>query len=250
MKKIGIYAAVAIISLTSSAQATIMGFSDNTTIINNGGGSWTYFFDIGGSSDIKPTSGGLSFQNGSSPTLNVTGSGAVNQIFSGGGNAGLGVTGGDTGDDLSTGEWLQFSLGGGMSFNLDSIIFNNGCDGTEHQDRFSTTTGTEQCSAMVAGPPHTITVTGSNGKVESTGLPGLDTINDTNWKDGLIDNSPSFYSSLGFVDLTNFRVEEFNEPRFSGYVEAIRITLVPEPSIIALFSLGLFGIGVARRRQS
>ena len=238
MKKIMLYITAAIISLAGSAQATIMeGYSSGSTIIDNGGGSWTYIFDLGGGANERTNTDGLFFQFGSSSTLNVTGSGAVNHDLSPG-NGGLGVMGGDTGDNLSTGEWLRFDFGG-LSFDLDSILFNNGC-GNGHQEKF-----TDDC--ILGDFRDRAKVTGSNGVVHSDSARALDSINDSRWKDD------HFSDIGGMIDLTYFDVAEHsNKRQFSGYVEAIRITLndVPEPSVIALFGVGLFGIGLARRRRS
>jgi len=53
----------------------------------------------------------------------------------------------------------------------------------------------------------------------------------------------SVISGYSFDFLTNSDNEQF-------YIDALTVSNVPEPSIIALFAAGLFGVGFARRRQS
>ena len=53
----------------------------------------------------------------------------------------------------------------------------------------------------------------------------------------------SVMSGYSFDFLTDSDDDQF-------YIDALTVSKVPEPSIIALFAAGLFGIGFARRRQS
>jgi hypothetical protein len=52
-----------------------------------------------------------------------------------------------------------------------------------------------------------------------------------------------------FTDLTSLSIQAGSDPRFASF-DNISFSAVPEPSIIALFGLGLVGIGFARRRRS
>ncbi|MCP4431313.1 MAG: PEP-CTERM sorting domain-containing protein [Gammaproteobacteria bacterium] len=53
----------------------------------------------------------------------------------------------------------------------------------------------------------------------------------------------SMMTGYSFDFLTNSDDEQF-------YIDALSVSSVPEPSVIALFAAGLFGAGFARRRQS
>jgi hypothetical protein len=80
--------------------------------------------------------------------------------------------------------------------------------------------------------------------------------------DGTVESGESFYvySDFALPDVDGEYIPEealFNfegEGSFSGYAVVLRQTptigAVPEPSIIALFALGLFGLGFARRRKA
>ena len=236
--------ATALFLSTSINAGIIAGYSDNTSIINNGGGVWTYIFDLGGGSNDIYNSDGLSFQYGSSATLNVTGSGTVRQDLKPA-HGGLGVDGGDTGDDLSTGERLDFALLGGLSFDLIGLSLNNGY-GDGHQDTFIK-------SEKHGGSGH-----GCNA-IKTTTAKGND-----DWCAKRVDEigeSHTLYAdhldlAIGgiFTDINSFSIAEWGSTdwQFSGYVESVtlRYNDVPEPSIIALFGLGLLGLGFARRRKA
>jgi hypothetical protein len=228
--------------LSTSINAGIItaGYSDGTTIINDGD-VWTYIFDEGSGSNDKYNSDGLSFQNGSSATLNVTGSGTVRQDLKPI-HGGLGVDGGDTGDNLSTDEWLKFSLGG-LSFDLIGISLKNGY-GNGHQDIFDDSPKRgRRCDA--------VRVTTANGD----GSDGWCAKNQDEIGGSLTQYADYEYDDAWasiFDDITYFDIEEWGGKwQFSGYVESVtlRINDVPEPSIIALFGLGLLGLGFARRRK-
>ncbi len=233
--------ATALFLSTSINAGIIAGHSDETTIYNNGGGIWTYIFDLGGNINETANADGLSFQNGSSATLNVTGSGTVRQDLYPA-HGGLGVDGGDTGDNLSTGESLRFSLLGDLSFDLIGISLNNGF-GSGHQDLFM-----DDQRHGEGGDSVRVTTTKGDGG--------------TGWyayEQEIVDDSFTQYADYyddawasDFKDITYFDIEEYSTYyQFSGYVESVtlRRNEVPEPSIIALFGLGLLGLGFARRRK-
>jgi hypothetical protein len=230
MKKI---IAIVITSLVSfGAQSAIIEGHSVGNITNDGGGVFTYTFDTNFTTDRK-NADGLFFQGNGSPQLNVTGSGTVIQDWPA--NGGLGVDGGVGGDNLTGTEWLNFALLGNTSFVLLGFTVNGGGDG--HNDCFSGlggldlstnkgidfTTAADRFDGCGPDSPY-------NGSLDTLAAP-FDIYADINWF--LL--SPRASSSL-----------------FSGHVESltIRVDPVPEPSIIALFAAGLFGISFARRRQS
>jgi hypothetical protein len=79
--------------------------------------------------------------------------------------------------------------------------------------------------------------------------------------DGTVESGEDFYvySDFALPDVDGEYIPEgaiFSGEGFDGYAVVLRQTpttertSVPEPSIIALFAAGLFGIGFARRRKA
>jgi hypothetical protein len=215
---------------STASQASVAGFSD---ITSSGNGVYTFTFDTL-VSDITSTTG-LTFQDGASPTLTVTGGGGngnevIQDVPS---HGGLGVNGGPGGDNINGTEWLDFFLGGAV-FDLLGFTLNGG-----HTDA---ATGSFGCS-------QTPDSAGNNDAQTPSGCDNAamwDGVGAESSAQGFLDLCCN--SSGKYTDLTSFQI---HGGTWSGYVESITLrTQVSEPAMIALFGLGLMGLGFARRRKA
>lgn len=227
--------AASLILFSLSAHAVpIAGFSDVT---DNGGGSYTFTFDTLPGPDIINTDG-LTF-SGFGLNLTVTGSSDVIQDVPA--NGGLGVNGGANGDNMGLGEWLSFSFN--QSVDLTMISFNGGLDPNNgHSDAASD--GLVDVLGNGAGG-------GSFGDLHmiASAFDGVS-------PDSFVTDLSSHFSGYGFTGMTDLSVASSNySPSnnfpWNGYVESMTVQLnsVPEPSVIALLSLGLIGMGAARKHR-
>lgn len=222
MKKLVTAASLVLFSLSAHALPSA-GFSDVT---DNGGGSYTFTFDTLPGPDII-NNDGLTF-SGFGLNLTVTGSSTVIQDVPS--NGGLGVNGGANGDNMGGGEWLNFSFG--SSIDLLDFTLNGLMTGDGHQDAADGNIVVRSAGGGINGPA---------GFFDGVG---------TDWTDthGYLADQFS-----NFSDINSFKVTTIDATigdGWHGYVESItvRTASVPEPSLLALLSIGLVGIGFARRK--
>ena len=232
MKKI---LAVAIMMTASfgTQAAPIAGFSNVNSL---GGGVFRFIFDTV-PADIVNTDG-LTFSGSGSPLLTVTGSGDVIQDTVGSdpltAHGGLGVNGGAGGDNIASGEWLSFSLGGAMFDIVDFTL--NGNHSPSASGDFTYGRQSSNIGAL------------ANFNDSSDGVTRY-------FADGSVGSNDDFYT-LGitefFITSRAINFGNYNNAAWSGYVESItiRTAQVPEPSVIALLAAGLVGLGFARRRKA
>lgn len=221
MKKLVTAASLILFSLSAHA-LPIAGFSDVT---DNGGGSYTFTFDTLSGPDII-NADGLLF-SGYGLNLTVTGlAGAGTVIQDVPANGGLGFNGGPNGDNMGGGEFLNFALN--QSFDLLDFKLNGLMSGDGHQDAADGAFGYYAA---------TIGLTDGASAYDGVGTDLTDSLGylaDT-W--------------VGFSDINSFKISTRPEG-WHGYVESVtlRINSVPEPSLLALLSIGLLGIGFTRRK--
>jgi hypothetical protein len=211
--------AIALLLAVSSAQAVLI-----DTFVATGGPS------IDGTPSMTFTSGlftltaqaySTNWGSGVSETVRMT------SFDSEGVNAGLGVVGGDDDDDIDNDErleWIQLSVTGGLGAitGVRLVDFN-----TTDQVRLIGTNTDGQLSGGSSFPAG----------------PSLFGDSSINPMDFMLDMTG--YTYLNVVTGTG---KKFENPYDSLRVAGVYV--VPEPSVIALFGLGLVGLSFARRRQS
>jgi hypothetical protein len=137
-------------------------------------------------------------------------------------NGGLGVFGGNKGqvDNSEVGEWITFSISGGAISGFSLALFE---DADQVRILGSNTFGTLSSSTNLLG----YTLSGTSAM---------------NPEDVLFDDQGFEYVSV-FVGRGNNFNDNDDKLRVQG------VYVVPEPSIIALFGLGLVGLGFSSRRR-
>lgn len=230
MKKL--IAATILATAAMSAHAvpldTELGYSDVS--LSGGGNILTFTFDTLVNADIHGDDNGIFF-SGYGLELTVTGSSNPLVIQDGiccSGPGGLGVddanplTNPAFDDNMGNGEWLTFTFNQEidlMDINLNGLLDENG-----HQDaasgNFSYSTGATTVLA------------------------------DADLYDGVgTDAGGSISDNLVFNDIYSFSVNTLSLTDWHGYVGAITVRTVPEPSVLALLAMGLVGLGFAGRRK-
>ncbi len=224
-----------------------------STSLTTNGNEYTFTFDQL-SSDLW-SSDGLYFTDGSiswslyAEAFNDNGAAVIRQDAPA--HGGLGVDGGTYGDNWEYGETIKLSLSGGQQFDIIGLSFNGGNAGA-HQDCVP---GGEHENGM-------FDITTSHLAFGGSWMNQFDGCDANGERPFWTSSSTGPYlNGITYVELSdwsqihgNTQIDSGQAARWTGYLESVTIRTtnnsVPEPSIIALFAAGLFGIGFARRRKA
>lgn len=237
--KIAVGISALLVSLNAAAVPTTAGNTD----LAISGDLYTFTFDLV-SADING-SDGLFFSNADiswslyAEATNAGGSTTLRQDFPGDG--GLGVPGGTFDDNWEAGESLNFSISDGTLFDLVGFTVNGG-NGGDHGNCVPSNSWYRIDSSK-------------GGEIGSTFMS----------RDGCpVDMTGDISFDPGFQDIASFEIADSGRKTdpfdpdtlltpWTGYLESLTIRVdsvaVPVPSAFALFTLGLVGLGVTRRRR-
>jgi len=201
---------------------------------------YTFTFDSLGS-DIA-SGDGLYFTDNSiswslyAEAFNGSGIATIRQDASA--HGGLGVDGGTYGNNWERGEYLKLSLSNGQLFDIVGLSFNGGNAGELGDCVLSNSIYDVNTSAGDFG--------GTSMKRADGCLSNGETVP---WY------SSSLLEDISWVELRDWQDHHVSQDHLDdwiGYLESVTIrtsNVVPEPSIIGLFTAGLVGIGFTRRRR-
>lgn len=218
-----ITALIGFITFTSVVNAApMLGYSD----VTQNGNLLTFTFDTLPGPDIDGNAEGLLF-SGFGVDLTVTGSKTVRQDVPSNGGLGVGDSDSAKGDNFdSETERMNFLFN--QVIDLVAITFNGLLNSDGH---------TDAADGMIG-------ITGSAKHNLNTAF-----------FDGIADTGTIFpFIASDFAGIGSFQLDDSSDARlgyFHGYVESltIRVARAPEPSVLALFGLGILGLGLFARNR-
>jgi hypothetical protein len=239
--------------LAFTAISMAFSFNANAVLINTASASVT----VDGSpiTSIDVVSGADVAPDGLGNSINVAGSSLSMQMSGGNLQGSINASGNGHTFDISGGDINGGFAGSGIGHTLDmsggSIVGDVGASGVSHI--FNISGGTIGGDINGSGAFHTFNISGGmfGGDFLTSGYAhifnftgmGLNLINDT--IQGLLEDGSYIdmkFGSLGVAPPSHYQININNIAPGTG-------GSIPEPSIIALFGLGLVGLGFARRRR-